>query len=444
MRVLLTGGTGFIGAALRERLLQAGHEVLCVGRHAPEGPDPCSQWRALDFAEARTPGDWTPLLGGVEAVVNAVGIFRETRAQRFDALHAEAPCALFRACAAVGVRRVVQVSALGADAEATTAYHRSKHIADRCLLGLPVEGIVVQPSLVFGAEGTSSRTFLMLATLPLWALPQGGRQPVQPVHRDDVADAIVALLAAPLAALPPARCLPLVGPQPLSFADYLQALRANLGLPPAWVLPLPRRWADALARVGDHVPGALFNRDAWRMLQRGNTAPAAPLTQLLGRPPRAPARFVAPGSAALVRQEAQLRWLLPLARAALAFVWLWTALVSFGLYPVEQSHALLARAGVPPALQPLALYGAALLDLVLGVLTLWPVGPKRWQLPSRRAVWLAQAALMLGYTIVISLRLPEQWLHPYGPISKNVPMLALLLMLHVFEQARSLRRRLRQ
>lgn len=444
MRVLLTGGTGFIGAALRERLLQAGHEVLCVGRHAPEGPDRCSQWHALDFAEARTPAHWTPLLGGVEAVINAVGIFRETRAQRFHALHAEAPCALFRACAAVGVRRVVQVSALGADAEATTEYHRSKHRADRCLLALPVEGVVVQPSLVFGLEGASSRTFLALATLPLWALPQGGRQPVQPVHRDDVADAIVTLLAAPLAALPPARCVPLVGPQAMSFADYLQALRAGLGLPPAWVVPLPRRVADGVARVGDLVPGALFNRDAWRMLQRGNTASAAPLAQLLGHPPRAPRRFIPPEGAAPYRHQAQLSWLLPLARAALAFVWLWTALVSFGLYPVEQSHALLARAGVPAALQSLALYGAALLDLLLGVLTLWPVGPKRWQLPSRRAVWLAQAALMLGYTIIISLRLPEQWLHPYGPISKNVPMLALLLMLHVFEQARSMRKRLRE
>jgi len=86
---------------------------------------------------------------------------------------------------------------------------------------------------------------------------------------------------------------------------------------------------------------------------------------------------------------------------------------------------------VPTALAPLFLYGAAALDLVLGVLTL--------VLKRRSQLWLAQIALIVGYTAIISLRLPEYWLHPYGPVLKNLPMLAVLWLLYVVDRGDSRR-----
>jgi hypothetical protein len=114
-------------------------------------------------------------------------------------------------------------------------------------------------------------------------------------------------------------------------------------------------------------------------------------------------------------------------RIALALMWLWTAIVSFGLYPVADSLALLARVGLHGALALVALYGAAALDLALGVLTL--AAPARW----RRPVWLAQLALIAAYTVLVSVFLPEYWLHPYGPISKNLPLAALVALLWALE-----------
>jgi hypothetical protein len=108
-------------------------------------------------------------------------------------------------------------------------------------------------------------------------------------------------------------------------------------------------------------------------------------------------------------------------------LWIWTAIVSFGLYPVQDSYALLARVGLHGAAATVALYGAALFDLVLGVLTL--ASPARW----RRGLWLTQAALIVGYTVLITLFLPEYWLHPYGPIAKNIPLLALIGLLWALE-----------
>ncbi len=387
-----------------------------------------SEYRAVDFARMTTEADWTPLLGDVDAVVNLVGIFRESAEQRFDVLHRAAPVALFAACTQQGVRLVIQMSALGADERAVTDFHRSKRAADDYLIGLGIDALVLQPSLVFGADGTSARLFCALATLPCLALPGGGRQPVQPVHVDDVAQAIVAALAAwgTAAQLASGR-LALVGPQPLPLAAYLEALRHGLGLRGrAWVLPLPRGLSAAMMPLAERITGGVLGRDALTMLDQGSVADAGPLTRLLGRAPRATSQFIPPELRGALRAQALLRWFNPVLRWSLALVWIITAIVSLGLYPVADSYALLARAGVPAALQPLALYGAALLDLAFGVLCVLPRRP-RW-------LWAAQMALIVGYTAIISVRLPEYWLHPYGPLSKNLPMLAVLWWLHLTEE----------
>ena len=107
-------------------------------------------------------------------------------------------------------------------------------------------------------------------------------------------------------------------------------------------------------------------------------------------------------------------------------MWIVTGFVSLAVYPVADSYVLLARTGITGRAAPLALGGAALLDIALGIASL---------ALRRRWVWWAQIALILGYTFVITWRLPEFWAHPYGPILKNVPILAALLLLaHVEER----------
>jgi hypothetical protein len=166
------------------------------------------------------------------------------------------------------------------------------------------------------------------------------------------------------------------------------------------------------------------------MLLQGNAAPPERFERLLGRRPRDPQAFLRAKDGAALRAQAVMGWAQPMLRVALALMWIWTALVSFGLYPVADSYALLARVGLHGAPATVALYGAALLDLVLGVLTLW--APRRW----RPWVWLVQLALIGGYTVLITGFLPEYWLHPYGPISKNLPIMAVIAMLWALEPRR--------
>jgi hypothetical protein len=179
--------------------------------------------------------------------------------------------------------------------------------------------------------------------------------------------------------------------------------------------------------VAGRVPGSSLDSETAGMLLRGNAAPAEPFTRLLGRSPRPVSRFVAPGQAPALRNEAVLGAWLPALRWAIALLWVWTGIVSLGLYPVQDSLALLARVGLDGAAARAALYGAALLDLVLGVLTV--AAPARW----RRPVWAAQALLVASYTALITLFLPEYWVHPYGPVSKNLPLLAAIGLLWSLE-----------
>jgi uncharacterized protein YbjT (DUF2867 family) len=432
--ILITGASGFVGRQVVQALLAKGCRVTAAGRSP--AADARIAFVAADFSHDTSAAAWLPRLQGVDVVINTVGIIRERGGQRFDQLHVAAPRALFAACAKAGVRRVIQLSALGADENAVTAYHLSKKAADDYLAAMPVNSAIVQPSLIYGPGGGSAELFKTLAAMPLGIRFGSLPQPVQPIHIDDVTEALTRLAlqqtdaphAAP-APTPAAQRIALVGPEPMPLQAYLAALRNALGLGKQRVLTLPNFIARAFAWLGSVLPGLPMDSDALRMLERGNAADPAATAALLGRPPKAVADFISPDRRRAERTQAQLNWLLPLLRLSIAAVWIATAWVSALVYPAAESYRLLERTGVPAALAPLMLYGAAGLDLMLGVATLaLPRG-------KRGPLWLAQIALITFYSLLIAWRLPEFLTHPYGPLTKNLPMLAAIWLLYELEQA---------
>jgi uncharacterized protein YbjT (DUF2867 family) len=390
LRVLVLGASGFIGRHAAAALRAAGHEVLAS---------------PLRFEQALRAGDWLPILRDPEAVVNAVGIFREGKGKSFLEIHDAAPRALFEACGQSGVRRVVQVSALGADQAARSAFHLSKRSADRFLAATGLEWSIVQPSLVFGEGGQSARLFSLLASLPLTPLPGDGRQRIQPIHVLDLAELIVRLVVLPARAVVPA-----VGPREVELREWLGILRRQMGLGGARFVAIPRAF----------VP---LDRETLQMLDRGSTASPEAVTRLLGRTPLAPEDFVNEKEAIVLRTRARLDWLLPLLRACVAAVWIGSGVVSLGLYPAQDSLAMLARVGLA---HPAVLYGAALLDIAIGTAIL-AVKRRKW-------LWRLQLALIAGYSAIVAVWLPELWLHPFGPLLKNLPMLAAIVALHELEE----------
>jgi uncharacterized protein YbjT (DUF2867 family) len=425
MKVFLAGAGGFIGRALTKALAARGHAVVCGVRD----PDArglagcCVRLERIDFDTHVEPAAWLSRLDGAEVVVNAVGIIAERPHSSFDAVHTQAPIALFAAALRAGVRRIVQVSALGADAEARSRFHLSKKAADDVLATLPIDWVVVCPGLVYGPGGESARLFTTLASLPWIPIPGRGGYEVQPIHIDDLVEAIVALVESPSSQR---RRIPLVGPRALGFGAFLSELRSGLGLGRARFVHIPAAVVAGWLRVPRWLRGGSLDQETLAMLYRGNTADPTPTHALLGRQPRPVSEFIPAQAAWSERASAQLRWLLPILRASIALVWIFTGIVSLGLYPPEQSYELLARAGVPAGMAPAALYGAAALDLLLGFLSL--------SARRRPSLWLIQMAVIVGYTIIVTVKLPEFWLHPYGPMLKNLPMLAAIWAVYELER----------
>lgn len=281
--VLLCGANGFIGRHVHAHLLRNGWQVKTASRHGDA---------RIDFRRATAIGNWLDALRNVDAVINAVGVLRNHPNQPMAMIHDAAPRALFDACAQLGIRRVLQISALGV-AEGDTHYARSKRAADTHLLSLnaqgKLDGAVLRPSLVFGLDGNSTRLFLRLARLPLLPLPKAViRAQVQPLAVWELAEACSRLLKENH----DTGVLELAGSVPLGIGDYIASLRRQLGKKhPATVLPLPEAITRAAARIGDALPFSPLFSEALQLLARNNTSNTEHLARLLQRPPCAPAEF---------------------------------------------------------------------------------------------------------------------------------------------------------
>ena len=130
--VLVVGGNGFLGGFVVAALRAKGWVVLRGVRPRSRMAD---DERACDFAHMHRASDWGPVLIGVDAVVNAAGILREEGVQTFEAIHVTGPAALAQGCVDVGIKRFIQLSALGIPEDGE--FIASKHRFDVALLALP-------------------------------------------------------------------------------------------------------------------------------------------------------------------------------------------------------------------------------------------------------------------------------------------------------------------
>ncbi|MEO7338421.1 MAG: complex I NDUFA9 subunit family protein [Caldimonas sp.] len=197
-KVLLLGGTGFLGRALCEKLVErfggAGARIVVPSRRPPRAKG-IQMLPTVELVRADLHDDaqLARLVKGCEAVVNLVGILHGSEAA-FDRAHVQLPRRLAEACVSAGVTRVVHVSAIGADARAPSRYLRSKAAGEAAYAGKSLDLTVLRPSVLFG-DGDSFLTLFARLQSIFPVLPIGGSGArFQPVWVDDVATAIVRAL----------------------------------------------------------------------------------------------------------------------------------------------------------------------------------------------------------------------------------------------------------
>ena len=418
MKILIVGATGFIGHAMYQGLFLDGHDVVAGVRKPNAFEGKAIQ---IDFATIQQDKNLSQKLKGFDVVINAVGIIAPSGGQGFEQMHTIAPIALFDAAKEAGVGKIVQISALGS-AKGTTPYHTSKHQADDHLKNLGVAYAILYPSVVYGANGKSTALFQALAALPYVPLIKDGTQKLQPIEISDLVATVHNVVHSNVKALE----LNLVGSDVVSYKELLLGFRSWLGLEATQTFSAP---LIGINMIGKALGEPTVNSDNITMLDQGSTADVEPLADFLGyKPVGIKENLFGKRANHAQRLYASLYLIRPLLRWIISFVWIWSGIVSALLYPQVDALKLLHDVGIAAPIDVPILYIASVLDIGLGILTI--IGYKIVKL------LYFQTVVIVVYTLLLTFLAPYHWLHPFGPVLKNLPLIVTIYILALLEKNR--------
>ncbi|MBI1340392.1 NAD(P)H-binding protein [bacterium] len=237
--VTVFGGSGFLGRHVVRAFCKAGWRVRVAMRRPHLGGDlrlagDVGQVQLVQ-ANVRNRDSVARALEGADAAVNLVGILFERGPQSFASSQAQGARNIAELAAEAGVKRLVYVSAIGADSKSPSAYARTKAEAEAATLAANPGNVVVRPSIIFGVDdGFFNRFAQMSRVSPI--LPQiGGNTRLAPVYVADVAEAVAAAVTRPDAA---GRVFELGGPRIYTMRELLLFI-GNTIARPRLLLPLP-------------------------------------------------------------------------------------------------------------------------------------------------------------------------------------------------------------
>lgn len=278
-RTAVLGGSGFIGRYIVQRLAARG-DVIPVGcRRAEEAKflkplGDVGQIATLNLSI----GDEQILpafLAGNDALVNCVGILRESGSQTFDRVHHTGPARLARLAREAGIERFVHISAIGADPRSSSAYARTKAAGEAAVRDAFPTVTILRPSVVFGAEDQFFNRFAAMATIsPVLPLIGGGHTRFQPVYVGDVADAVLKCLDDSTTA---GRTYELGGPKVYTFRELIELMLGEIRRKRSLV-DLPFGLAAIQARLMSILPNPPLTPDQVELLKRDNVVSSGALT----------------------------------------------------------------------------------------------------------------------------------------------------------------------
>lgn len=418
MRILLLGAGGFIGRHIMAELLQRGHAIAAVVRQdrGLRNAFPNVHFEACDLAHMNDAVQWTPLLQGIDLIINAAGVLR---GRDMTGVHVEMPRALYQAATATGVRRAILISAISARPDVATDYARTKLEGERVLRDSGLSWTILRPSLVIG-DGSYGGTSLLrgLAGLPLFVpLPGHGEFAFSPIHARDLARAV--RIVGEDARFDGVTLEP-AGPETLTLRDLLARYRSWLGIGKLRPLPVPLWIMRLFGRMGDLFGTGPIATNSLVQMIAGNAGDGEAFANAVGfRPRRLEEILRNQPSQVQDRWHARLFFLAPLTKMILVVLWLASAWLGVAC-GATMAEAFVTALGWSPTLADPLRIGTSLLDAGIAVLLLAD--------RTARLSTIAQITAVAGYTLVLGIAMPHLWLDPLGPLLKNLPILALILV----------------
>ncbi len=263
-RIVVFGGTGFVGRSLIPRLLEDGHDVIVPSRNRTRQRElyvlPAVKLVNADiYAEA----DLRELLDGADVAINLVGILNERGrdGSGFHKAHISLTEKIIAACRSTGTHRMLQMSALNAG-RGSSQYLYSRGVAEARVKASGLDWTLFQPSVIFGpGDGLFERFASLLRITPVLPLARAHTK-FAPVYVGDVAEAFARALKNPKTHQ---QTYELYGSEVMTLAEIVRYTARCLGLHRG-VLPLPDALARVQAALMDFVPGKPFSTDNYRSL----------------------------------------------------------------------------------------------------------------------------------------------------------------------------------
>lgn len=248
MIVLVTGATGFVGARLLPRLLARGHHVVAYGRRAADLPAP---HRAV-VADITDGSALAAAMAGADVVLHLAATTGKASAAEHHRTIVEGTRAVVEACQRAGVPRLVAVSSIAADFADLRdyPYGRAKRAAEDLVRASGVRACLVRPTAIFGPGSPVQRGLAGLAGAPVVPVIGPGTTPLQPVHVDDVAEALADLVDDPSV---DGETIDLGGPEAVAVGPLLHRMRRAAGRPPAPTLRLPAVFVIGPLRLAERL-----------------------------------------------------------------------------------------------------------------------------------------------------------------------------------------------
>jgi len=285
--VTVFGGTGFLGRRIVRHLGDHGFAVRIASRHPRRARAQFADHDAsLEPIEADIHVDAAvaAAVDGAYAVVNAVSLYVERGHETFRSVHIDAAARVAQHARRLGAARLAHVSGIGADAASRSAYIRSRGEGEAAVRRAFAEATIVRPSVMFAPDDAFLTTILaLLRRLPAYPMFGRGSTRLQPVHVEDVAEAIARIVERDDARNLAFEC---GGPRIYSYAEFLRTVADHARLRPI-LMPMPFAIWWALAGVAELLPGAPVTRNQVDLMRMDNvTAPGIPGLVELGIGPQ--------------------------------------------------------------------------------------------------------------------------------------------------------------